>query len=261
METAKPGSPTNSSPRTLGIPAITVQDSPLQIAPPIFVFAASRIHVGYISRITLTNTSASAAVAFKFKTNAPTRYSVKPVYGILEPSKSMEVLVRCESSLESQDRFQLQVVTLQSEETARFASTSWKSVAATRIKDLLLDCRLMQNTTPGPTVGRKASQELKAEKPSNPTIKFHDAPPPYTPQGTNSAPAMIHSSPYMGVPQSSPGIALYTPTQEKADPPMLSGWRQISIFQLVLIAILCIALGVVLDYKSAAVTLEQMMRW
>jgi hypothetical protein len=41
--------------------------------------------------VTLTNTHVIHAAAFKFRTNAPTRYTVKPVTGIIAPGGSVTV--------------------------------------------------------------------------------------------------------------------------------------------------------------------------
>jgi hypothetical protein len=41
--------------------------------------------------VTLTNTHVIHAAAFKFRTNAPTRYTVKPVTGVIAPGGSVTV--------------------------------------------------------------------------------------------------------------------------------------------------------------------------
>ncbi|KAJ3281349.1 hypothetical protein HK104_011514 [Borealophlyctis nickersoniae] len=62
----------------------------LTVSPADFQFTHTRMNVGYISKITLTNRN-PRPVGFKFKTNAPARYSVKPVVGALDVNASVDV--------------------------------------------------------------------------------------------------------------------------------------------------------------------------
>ena len=45
----------------------------------------------YVLPLTVTNGNNTATVAFKLKTNAPQRYAVKPVVGIIPPGGTMSV--------------------------------------------------------------------------------------------------------------------------------------------------------------------------
>ena len=51
---------------------------------------ASKVSSGLVSKLKIKNLL-SAPVGYKFKTNAPLRYSVKPVLGVLAPGQSIEV--------------------------------------------------------------------------------------------------------------------------------------------------------------------------
>ncbi|KAG9327091.1 hypothetical protein KVV02_008721 [Mortierella alpina] len=54
------------------------------------LFAASRVPPGQIAKLRLKNLSADS-IGFKFKTNAPLKYSVKPVLGALAPGESIKI--------------------------------------------------------------------------------------------------------------------------------------------------------------------------
>ena len=51
---------------------------------------ASRQGLGFVSKVTITNSSDNP-VCFKFKTNASTKFSCKPVYGAISPNSSENV--------------------------------------------------------------------------------------------------------------------------------------------------------------------------
>ncbi|KAG0295670.1 hypothetical protein BGZ96_011247 [Linnemannia gamsii] len=53
---------------------------------------ASRVSPGQVSKVKLKNLS-SSPVGYKFKTNAPMKYSVKPVLGVLAPDESVKIFV------------------------------------------------------------------------------------------------------------------------------------------------------------------------
>ncbi|KAF9360243.1 Motile sperm domain-containing protein 2, partial [Mortierella sp. AD094] len=79
-------------------------------------------------------------VGYKFKTNAPLRYSVKPVLGVLAPGQSIEVFVRCESWVNPQDRFLLQSVSLGEEESQQIDAVTWKEIDRRRIIESFIQC-------------------------------------------------------------------------------------------------------------------------
>ncbi|KAJ3280954.1 hypothetical protein HK104_000304, partial [Borealophlyctis nickersoniae] len=78
---------------------------------------------GFISKITLTNRQ-PRPVGFKFKTNAPARYSVKPVVGMLDANGSVDVFVRSETTIHPGDRFLLQNMALTKDEAANLTPAS-----------------------------------------------------------------------------------------------------------------------------------------
>ncbi|KAF9578459.1 hypothetical protein BGW38_005721, partial [Lunasporangiospora selenospora] len=87
----------------------------------------------------LKNTS-QAFVGYKFKTNAPLRYSVKPVLGVLAAGQSVEVFVRCESWVNPHDRFLLQTVSLTEAESEHIDAVTWKDLDRRRIVENFIPC-------------------------------------------------------------------------------------------------------------------------
>jgi hypothetical protein len=63
----------------------------ISISSPTVNFSASKQASGYVSRITIASRLADRPIAFKLKTNAPQRYSVKPVYGLIQPDQSVDI--------------------------------------------------------------------------------------------------------------------------------------------------------------------------
>ncbi|KAF9122682.1 hypothetical protein BGW39_009572 [Mortierella sp. 14UC] len=98
----------------------------LRISPQTFQFTASKVSSGLVSKLKIKNLHATH-VGYKFKTNAPLRYSVKPVLGVLAPGQSIEVFVRCESWVNPQDRFLLQSVSLTEQESQHVDAVTRKS--------------------------------------------------------------------------------------------------------------------------------------
>ncbi|KAF9109754.1 Motile sperm domain-containing protein 2 [Mortierella sp. AM989] len=111
----------------------------LRISPQTFQFTASKVSSGLVSKLKIKNLL-QTHVGYKFKTNAPLRYSVKPVLGVLAPGQSIEVFVRCESWVNPQDRFLLQSVSLGEEESQQIDAVSWKEIDRRRIMENLIQC-------------------------------------------------------------------------------------------------------------------------
>ncbi|KAF8982351.1 Motile sperm domain-containing protein 2 [Haplosporangium bisporale] len=101
--------------------------------------AASKVSSGLVSKLKIKNLQPTP-VGYKFKTNAPLRYSVKPVLGVLVPGQSIEVFVRCESWVNPQDRFLLQSVGLTEEESQYIDATTWKELDRRRIIESFIQC-------------------------------------------------------------------------------------------------------------------------
>ncbi|KAF9416028.1 phosphatidylinositol-binding protein scs2, partial [Podila epigama] len=99
----------------------------------------SKVSSGLVSKLKIKNSQATP-VGFKFKTNAPLRYSVKPVLGVLVPGQSIEVFVRCESWVNPQDRFLLQSVALTEEESQQIDAASWRALERNRIIESFIQC-------------------------------------------------------------------------------------------------------------------------
>ncbi|KAF9299703.1 Motile sperm domain-containing protein 2 [Mortierella antarctica] len=103
------------------------------------LFSASKVSSGLVSKLKIKNLLPTP-VGYKFKTNAPLRYSVKPVLGVLVPGQSIEVFVRCESWVNPQDRFLLQSVGLTEEESQDIDATTWKELDRRRIIENFIQC-------------------------------------------------------------------------------------------------------------------------
>ncbi|KAF8952116.1 Motile sperm domain-containing protein 2, partial [Entomortierella lignicola] len=99
----------------------------------------SKVSSGLVSKLKIKN-SLQTHVGYKFKTNAPLRYSVKPVLGVLAPGQSIEVFVRCESWVNPQDRFLLQSVSLGEEESQQIDAVTWKEIDRRRIMENFIQC-------------------------------------------------------------------------------------------------------------------------
>ncbi|KAI8600343.1 hypothetical protein EDD21DRAFT_354635 [Dissophora ornata] len=100
---------------------------------------ASKVSSGLVSKLKIKNLL-QTPVGYKFKTNAPLRYSVKPVLGVLAPGQSVEVFVRCESWVNPQDRFLLQSVALGEDESQQIDAVTWKSLDRRRIIENFIQC-------------------------------------------------------------------------------------------------------------------------
>ncbi|KAH7047673.1 PapD-like protein [Linnemannia elongata] len=112
----------------------------LRISPQQFHFTASRVSPGQVSKVKLKNLS-SSPVGYKFKTNAPMKYSVKPVLGVLAPDESIKIFVRCDNWISPQDRFLLQCIVLKDDEEAKsIDSRSWKSLDPKRFIECYIPC-------------------------------------------------------------------------------------------------------------------------
>jgi len=111
------------------------------IEPEVFFFVVSRLKKQgtAASHITLHN-SASRPLGFKLKTNAPLRYSVKPVLGVVPGQGQTEIYVRCETCVLRGDRFLLQTVELLHAEALSLTPTTWRRINTTRFKEVLIPC-------------------------------------------------------------------------------------------------------------------------
>lgn len=58
-----------------------------------FLTIASKVSTGQVAKVKLKNTSPTP-VGYKLKTNAPQKYSVRPVFGMLMPGDSVKVFGR-----------------------------------------------------------------------------------------------------------------------------------------------------------------------
>ncbi|KAG0304614.1 hypothetical protein BGZ97_001398 [Linnemannia gamsii] len=84
--------PQQQQPDSLPGSTTSASNEVLRISPQQFHFTASRVSPGQVSKVKLKNLS-SSPVGYKFKTNAPIKYSVKPVLGVLAPDESVKIFV------------------------------------------------------------------------------------------------------------------------------------------------------------------------
>ncbi|KAJ3035495.1 hypothetical protein HDV00_003701 [Rhizophlyctis rosea] len=197
----------------------------LAITPPEFRFTDSRLSVGYISRLTLTNRN-NKPVGFKFKTNAPARYSVKPVLGTLEPNASVDVFVRSETQINLTDRFLLQTLILSNEEASAVNATMWKQLDKRRMADTFIDCRLRDGAGAGKLGSSPSQSQLDASIHRSTSQTFSVTPKSSSPSTTAShkARALTHTVTAMTT-------ARYTKLQT------------------ILISAVCLVLGILVPYR------------
>lgn len=84
------------------------------VFPKSISFAQSKSHTHvHVARWSIINTSTTVTFAFKLKTNAPTRYAVRPIYGKVLPGATQIVYVRCDDgSVLKTDRFMVQITSV-----------------------------------------------------------------------------------------------------------------------------------------------------
>ncbi|KAJ1834149.1 hypothetical protein LPJ63_002173 [Coemansia sp. RSA 2711] len=117
----------------------------IRISPSEFQF--TQTSSGYTSRLRLTSLQ-SQAVGFKFKTNAPHKFLVKPVVcSLTQKGMSVDVVVKSSSPITDVDRFLIQTVALAADEADNLDSTKWRTLDPSRIMEDLIYC----------TVGRRRS--------------------------------------------------------------------------------------------------------
>ncbi|KAI9503791.1 hypothetical protein GGI25_003826 [Coemansia spiralis] len=145
----------------------------IRISPSEFQFSESR--AGYTSRLRLTNLQ-NQAVGFKFKTNAPHKFLVRPVVcSLTKKGMAIDVVVKSTSPINDADRFLIQTVALDIDEAEGLDSTKWRTLDPTRIMEDLIHC----------TLGRRRSSVSSQDSlspPASPTLvavsHVYD---PYTP--------------------------------------------------------------------------------
>ncbi|KAJ1990514.1 hypothetical protein H4R33_001692 [Dimargaris cristalligena] len=97
---------------------------------------------GYVGRLIIKNMR-SNSVGFKFKTNAPEKFSVKPVLGSLtEIGQTVEITVRSLQPISPDDRFLIQTIHLSPEEARSLSSSMWRTFSSQRIREGFINCRL-----------------------------------------------------------------------------------------------------------------------
>ncbi|GJJ72332.1 hypothetical protein EMPS_04689 [Entomortierella parvispora] len=130
-----------SSPTSNPTPSITSKtaSSLLRVSPPGFQFSASKVMPGQFAKLKLENHT-SSPVGFKFKTNAPMKYSVKPVLGVIPAGETIKISVRSDSWISPQDRFLLQSVSLSALEAENLTPISWKDLDRTRLSENYIPC-------------------------------------------------------------------------------------------------------------------------
>ncbi|KAH8550703.1 PapD-like protein [Umbelopsis sp. PMI_123] len=198
---------------------MTSKHSPvIRISPPEFQFYPSRQGSGYTARLHVKNLIESS-VAFKFKTNAPTRYSVKPVLAVLHPGDAIETYVRSETPVSDQDKFLIQSVPLTEEESdLEMTAAEWKALDKRRITDNFINCVLMRGLRP-----RVQSIESRSSSPPMSPRLSPIPPSPSSPQYNRS----VHQ-------------------QDKSEQ------QPFPTFKIVIFSIICILIGLLIPFEKFA---------
>ncbi|KAJ2720813.1 hypothetical protein GGI07_004379 [Coemansia sp. Benny D115] len=117
----------------------------IRISPSEFQFTESGS--GYTSRLRLTSLQ-NQAVGFKFKTNAPHKFLVKPVVCSLNKrGATVEVVVKSTSAITDCDRFLIQTVALATDEAEGLDSAKWRKLDPSRIMEDLIHCTMGRRTS------------------------------------------------------------------------------------------------------------------
>ncbi|KAI8321565.1 hypothetical protein GQ54DRAFT_179700 [Martensiomyces pterosporus] len=132
----------------------------IRISPSEFQFTESK--AGYSSRLRLTSLQ-QRPVGFKFKTNAPHKFLVKPVVcSLTKKGMTVDVIVKSTSPISEADRFLIQTVALSPDEADGLDSAKWRRLDPSRIMEDLIQC----------TIGRRASVSSQGSisPPSSPSL-------------------------------------------------------------------------------------------
>ncbi|TPX55911.1 hypothetical protein PhCBS80983_g04931 [Powellomyces hirtus] len=206
------------------------------LTPSTLFFAPTRSTVGVIAKITLQNAHDAGAVGFKIKTNAPARYSVKPVLGVLLPGAVVHVLVRSEAPIQpDHDRFLLQTIPLSDEEAQRMDPAKWRTLDRSRMADTFISCKA------SPTRPRTLS--------SSSSYTSSTGSPPRTTSGiaASSAPAASHRP--LSKSKSKPNPA--RPSSSPPPPPATTSQIRVTKLDLLVFSFVCLVLGGIMPYSAS----------
>ncbi|KAI8907775.1 hypothetical protein DFJ77DRAFT_177822 [Powellomyces hirtus] len=218
--------PTSTTPTTLSAPPSA--HGGVTLTPSTLFFAPTRSTVGVIAKITLQNAHDAGAVGFKIKTNAPARYSVKPVLGVLLPGAVVHVLVRSEAPIQpDHDRFLLQTIPLSDEEAQRMDPAKWRTLDRSRMADTFISC--------------KASHSRPRTLSSSSSYTSSTGSPPRT---TSGIAASSHRPPSLSKSQ---------PARPPSSPPTPTTTLQIRVTKLDLLvfSFVCLVLGGIMPYSAS----------
>ncbi|KAJ2716154.1 hypothetical protein H4S00_004628 [Coemansia sp. D1744] len=130
----------------------------IRISPSEFQFTECR--TGYTSRLRLTSLQGQA-VGFKFKTNAPHKFLVKPVVcSLTKKGMSVDVVVRSSSPITDVDRFLIQTVALAADEAEDLDSAKWRTLDPSRIMEDLIYCTIGRRRSSSQSSGSQSDSPL-----------------------------------------------------------------------------------------------------
>ncbi|KAJ2796547.1 hypothetical protein H4R20_005498, partial [Coemansia guatemalensis] len=133
----------------------------IRISPSEFQFTESR--TGYTSRLRLTSLQ-HQAVGFKFKTNAPQKFLVKPVVcSLTNKGATVDVVVKSTSPITDADRFLIQTVALAPEEAEDLDSAKWRTLDPSRIMEDLIYCTMSRRRSSVSSVSSQGSASPTAK--------------------------------------------------------------------------------------------------
>ncbi|KAI8823599.1 uncharacterized protein EV422DRAFT_361616 [Fimicolochytrium jonesii] len=221
----------------------SVKTRHLTLSPCDLFFTPTRSNVGVIAKITLHNTHHSGnAVGYKIKTNAPARYSVKNVIGVLPQGGMCDVLVRSESTIQPDDRFLLQTIRLSEEEAKRLDSTKWRTLDRARMTDTFIDCKV------SPTRPRGFSNcSFSSTSTTSAALALSSSPQQYRRLSSST------STPPSSRPQSGSPSSLLSQSQQKQiqQPFSSAAAMRFTKVDLIMFSVLCLLLGVAMPYTKS----------
>ncbi|KAJ2830256.1 hypothetical protein GGI24_001948 [Coemansia furcata] len=140
----------------------------IRISPSEFQFTESGS--GYTSRLRLTSLQ-HQAVGFKFKTNAPHKFLVKPVVcSLTKQGMTVDVIVKSTSPITDADRFLIQTVALAENEAEDLDSAKWRTLDPSRIMEDLIHCTSGGRRSSISSSLRSTSPQRSPPSPGNPSL-------------------------------------------------------------------------------------------
>lgn len=134
-------------------------------------------------------------IAYKFKTNAPKRYSVRPVVGLVPQGGEIEVMIKCENEPEKDDRFLVMSKSLAVDFVGVVNSAYIRSIEASLFTETVIKCRSSSRSNalePIPIPSRPPSQLISSVSSNIPQLSSS---PPMTSISPSTSFDSLHRQP------------------------------------------------------------------